>query len=279
MRLFQYRSVLVVLMCSRLKTAYQRKDGRYEARVPLGKDENGKRHYRSFYGNTAEEAEFKMLAAREPVAVPTDLTEMTVKELTMEYISTIKPRLKESSEANYRLKAEKHIIPAFGNMMCAMLRASDVYAFIENKLKSGLSSRYISDIIVLLKSVYRYASHVYGINNSLEGIVMPKRTKPEIVLLSKSEQSRLMAYLNEDFDMNALGIALSLHTGIRIGELCALQWKDIDLTNRTITVRKTVQRIKNYGGKNKTKLVITEPKSQSSVRIIPIPDCLIVSCI
>ena len=85
-----------------------------------------------------------------------------------------------------------------------------------------------------------------------------------------------MTYLNEEFDRNALGIALSLHTGIRIGELCALQWKDIDLTNRTITVRKTVQRIKCYGGKNKTKLVITEPKSASSARIIPIPDCLIV---
>lgn len=259
-----------------IRNVYRRKDGRYEARVSLGKDENGKRHYRSFYGNTAEEAEFKMLAAREPVAVTTDLTEMTVKELTMEYISTIKPRLKESSEANYRLKAEKHIIPAFGDMMCAMLRASDVYAFIENKLKSGLSARYVADIIVLLKSVYRYASRVYGINNCLEGIVMPKRTKPEIKVLSKSEQSRLMAYLNDDFDLNALGIALSLHTGIRIGELCALQWKDIDLTNRTITVRKTVQRIKNYNGKSKTKLVITEPKSQSSVRVIPIPDFLVV---
>ena len=257
------------------KNIYQRKDGRYEARISLGKDENGKRHYRSFYGNTAEEAEFKMLSAREPVTATTDLTGMTVRELTFEYIATIKPRLKESSEANYRLKAEKHIIPAFGDMMCVMLRANDVYSFIENKLKIGLSARYVADIIVLLKSVYRYASRVYGINNSLEGVVMPKRTKPEIVILSKSEQSRLMTYLKEDFDLNAFGIALSLHTGIRIGELCALQWNDIDLANRTIIVRKTVQRIKNYGGKTATKLVITEPKSASSVRIIPVPDCLI----
>ena len=259
-----------------IRNVYQRKDGRYEARVSLGEDENGKRHYRSFYGNTAEEAEFKMLAAREPTAVPADLTEMTVKDLTLEYITTIKPRLKESSEANYRLKTEKHIIPAFGNVKCCLLKAKNVYDFIENKLKSGLSARYVADIIVLLKSVYRYASRVYGINNCLEGLVMPKCIKHEIAILSKAEQSRLMSFLNEDFDLNALGIALSLHTGIRIGELCALQWKDIDLANRTITVRKTVQRIKIYGGKNKTKLVITEPKSQSSVRVIPIPDCLIV---
>ncbi|MBP3856194.1 MAG: site-specific integrase [Ruminiclostridium sp.] len=258
-----------------MKNIYRRKDGRYEARVLLGKDENGKRRYRSFYGSSAEEAEFKMLAAREPDTVSADLTEMTVKELTMEYITVIKPRLKESSEVNYRMKAEKHIIPAFGNMKCCLLKANDVYQFIESKLKSGLSARYVSDIIVLLKSVYRYASRVYGVNNCLEGIVMPKRTKPEIAVLSKSEQSRLMAYLNGDFDLNALGIALSLHIGIRIGELCALQWKDIDLANRTITVRKTVQRIKSYDGKNATKLVITEPKSASSVRVIPIPECLV----
>ena len=258
-----------------MKNIYRRKDGRYEARIPLGKDESGKRRYRSFYGSSAEEAEYKMLAVKEPVAVQTALTEMTVRELTLEYITAIRPRLKESSEANYRMKAEKHIIPAFGKMKCCLLKSNDVYKFIESKLKSGLSARYVSDIIVLLKSIFRYASRVYGIANSLEGIVMPKRTKPEIVLLSKSEQSRLMAYLNGGFDLNALGIALSLHTGIRIGELCALQWKDIDLANRTITVRKTVQRIKNYGGKSKTKLVITEPKSASSVRVIPIPDCLV----
>lgn len=258
-----------------MKNIYKRKDGRYEARIPLGKDENGKRHYRSFYGNTAEEAEYKLRAAIVPADNSVCLTEFTVKEITLEYIAAIRPRLKESSEANYRMKAEKHIIPAFGNIKCCLLKAKDVYTFIEEKLKTGLSARYVTDIIVLLKSVYRYASRVYGITNCLEGLVMPKCIKHEITLLSKAEQSRLMSILNTDFDLNALGIALSLHTGLRIGELCALQWKDIDLKNRTITIRKTVQRIKCFGGKSKTKLVITAPKSASSMRVIPIPDFLV----
>ena len=257
-----------------MKNIYRRKDGRYEARVPLGKDENGKRRYRSYYGNTAEEAEYKMLAATEPTDSAATLTEMTVKELTLEYISAIRPRLKESSEANYRMKAEKHIIPAFGNMKCCLLKANDIYTFIENKLKAGLSARYVSDIIVLLKSIFRYAARVYGINNCLEGIVMPKRTKPDIKLLSRTEQSNLMSQLGDD--LTGLGVALSLHTGLRIGEICALQWRDIDLQNRTITVSKTIQRIKNYDGKSKTKLVITEPKSASSMRVIPIPECLVI---
>ena len=257
------------------KNIYKRKDGRYEARVLLGKDENGKRHYRSFYGNTREEAEYKLLTSKTQVEATFKLTEMTVKELTMEYLSTIKPRLKESSEANYRMKAEKHIIPAFGNYKCGLLKADDVYVFIKNKLKAGLSARYVTDIIVLLKSIYRYANRVYGIRNCLEGLVMPKKTKPEIVVLHQTDQSALMAYLSDDLDLNALGIILSLHTGIRIGELCALQWMDIDLENRTITVSKTIQRIRNCDGKHKTKLVITEPKSQSSNRVIPIPDFLV----
>ena len=258
-----------------IKNVYKRKDGRYEARVPLGKDENGKRHYHSFYGNTHEEAEYKLLTSKTQVDTTFILTEMTVKELTMEYLSTIKPRLKESSKANYRMKAEKHIIPAFGDNKCGLLKADDVYVFIEKKLKAGLSARYVTDIIVLLKSIYRYANRVYGVRNCLEGLVMPKKTKTEIVILHQTEQSALMSYLSDDLDLNALGIILSLHTGIRIGELCALQWMDIDLENRTITVNKTIQRIRNYDSKHKTKLVITEPKSQSSKRVIPIPDFLV----
>lgn len=258
-----------------MKNIYRRKDGRYEARISLGKDENGKRHYRSFYGNTREEVEYKLLTSKEQVEVALNLTEITVKGLTLEYIAAIRPRLKESSEANYRMKAEKHIIPAFGDVKCCLLKAKDVYAFIEEKQRTGLSARYVADIIVLLKSMFRYAARVYGITNCLEGLVMPKCIKHEIAILSKAEQSRLMSFLNTDFDINALGIALSLHTGLRIGELCALQWKDIDLQNRTITVKKTVQRIKCFGGRNKTKLVITAPKSASSERVIPIPDFLV----
>ena len=253
---------------------YQRRDGRFEARLSLGKDENGKKHYRSFYGNTREEAEYKMLAAAEPQDNMYALTEMTVKEIAFEYIKIIKPRLKNSTEANYRMKIENHIVPAFGEIKCCLLKANKVYAFIEEKLKSGLSARYIADIIVLLKSIYRYASRTYNIKNVLEGLVMPKCVKTEVEVLSKGQQQQLLSYLNIEPDLTSLGVTLALFTGMRIGELCALQWKDIDLKNRTITVNKTIQRIQTKNGRHRTELVITAPKSSSSVRIIPIPECL-----
>ena len=254
---------------------YLRKDGRYEARLSLGKNDNGKRKYRSFYGATREEAEMKLMAYQEIPSKEYAITEMTVKELAFDYLNVIKPRLKESSEANYIMKANKHIIPAFGTIKCSLLKAKSIVSFIDDKLKSGLSARYVADIIVLLKSIFRYASRTYGIKNPTEGITVPKKSKSEIAVLNNTEQTTLLSYITADPDLTSLGIVLSLYTGIRIGELCALQWKDVDFDNKTITVRKTIQRIQTAGMKAKTKLVITEPKSQSSIRTIPIPECII----
>ncbi len=253
---------------------YQRKDGRYEARISIGKDENGKRRYRSFYGNTREEAEYKMRATIEPQEKEYALTEMTVKELSYEYLNMITSRLKRSTVSNYRMKLENHIIPAFGDMKCYMIKANTVYAFIEDKLKKGLSARYVADIIVLMKSIYRYASRTYNIKNVLEGLIMPKCVKSEVKVLSKAQQELLLSYVSVNPDLTSFGITLALYTGMRIGELCALQWKDIDFKSRTITVSKTIQRIQVKDGKKKTELVITEPKSSSSYRVIPIPECL-----
>ncbi len=93
-------------------------------------------------------------------------------------------------------------------------------------------------------------------------------------MLSVSQQNSLVSYLSKSASPSDLGIFIASVTGIRIGELCALQWSDIDLEKRIIAVRKTMQRIKNIGGKTATKIVITAPKSRTSEREIPIPEVL-----
>ncbi|MDE6777361.1 MAG: site-specific integrase, partial [Oscillospiraceae bacterium] len=90
----------------------------------------------------------------------------------------------------------------------------------------------------------------------------------------EKQQEILKKYIMNHQNVTTLGIALSLYTGIRIGELCALQWADIDLKKRILTVRKTIQRIQSTNKNHRTRLVITAPKSNSSCREIPIPDCL-----
>ena len=68
-----------------------------------------------------------------------------------------------------------------------------------------------------------------------------------------------------------LGIVLCLYTGLRIGEICALTWGNIDTKNAVLSVRHTLPRIKNPSGNSKTKIIITEPKSRKSIRDIPLP--------
>lgn len=255
-------------------STYLRNDGRWESRIVIGKDENGKRKFRSFYGKTREDAEYKLRLSFQNNDEEYAVTEMTVKQLTAEWLHVMSSRIKESTASNYRMKAEKHIIPAFGDAQCCLLKAKDIYAFVEEKMKQGLSVRYISDILVLFKSIFRYANREYRIKNVLENIIMPKRSKPEAAILLKEQQMKLEQFIKSEQSLTTLGISMSLYLGTRIGEECAFQWKDVDLDKGVITVSKTIQRIQVNDGKNKTKLIITEPKSSHSMREIPIPDCL-----
>lgn len=153
--------------------------------------------------------------------------------------------------------------------------AEDIYSFISEKQKEGFLSRYISDIVILIKSIYKYAAKTYQIFNPLDGIMLPKRKSPRIQLLSETEQIHLQNYISLHQNRSTMGTALSMATGVRIRELCSLQWEDIDLEKRILTVRKTIQRIQCPTETSKTKLIITSPKSESSLRQIPIPDCMI----
>lgn len=69
-----------------------------------------------------------------------------------------------------------------------------------------------------------------------------------------------------------MGILICLYTGIRIGEVCALRWEDIDFINNTISIKRTSQRISNINGNSlkKTKIIVTTPKSTNSIRTIPV---------
>lgn len=252
---------------------YHRRDGRYEGRISRGKRKNGKRRFQYFFGHSRKEVQDKMTAVRRQEF--SDNCSKTVGQIFSEWFQSIRHRVKESTAANYRMKAEKHVLPAFSNMRADEITESDIYSFIELRQKSGLYNRYISDILIMMKSIYKYASKTYHFLNPLDGITLPKMQKPEIELLDEKQQERLQRYIAENPNHSTLGVALSMSTGIRIGELCALQWEDIDLKKRILTVRKTMQRIQTPDGETKTKLMIAEPKSESSKRKIPIPNCVI----
>ena len=251
--------------------AYHRKDGRWEARVLQGIGIGSKRIYRYFYGMSKEEAEQKAIEACYIAFVPT-VTGMTVKELCDEWLSVMASRVKLSTLANYRMKAEKHILPTFGGKMCCEISSRMAYDFIEKKLSAGLSARYISDIMILLKSIFKYAKREYGMADPFEGIVMPKCAKHEVRLLTAAEQRILRTYIKNDPTALNLGVILALSMGLRVGEVCGLMWQDIDMKKRILSVRRTVQRIPVPNDSQKTRVIVSSPKSVSSAREIPIPD-------
>ena len=141
----------------------------------------------------------------------------------------------------------------------------------QEKLNSGLSPRYVTDIMVLLKTIFKYARWEYGLPDPFANIAMPKCPKRETRLLTADEQKKLKAYLNAHRNPITLGITLALTMGLRVGEVCGLRWEDIDFKKRTLTVRRTVQRVAVHDGDRKTAVIVSPPKTRNSAREIPIP--------
>lgn len=119
-------------------------------------------------------------------------------------------------------------------------------------------------------------NHGIPINSFGNGIAMKCQAK-ELCVLSLSEQKNLCGYLMENMDSKNLGILICLLTGLRIGEICALRWEDISLSEKSLYVHSTLQRIQDLSDDNprKTKISISSPKSQCSIRTIPLTDDIV----
>jgi len=253
---------------------YKRRDGRWEGRYKNGVKPNGKTRYTSVYGAFYSDVKNILLKKISEQKNNVLKCNFTFKELADQWLESIVNNVKESTYANYFMKLEKHILPCFGTVKYERLTIKILNDFISKKLRSELSPKYVSDICRVIKSISKFARVRLGYADKAELLSLPKCEKKEQKMLSASQQNSLVSYLSKSVSPSDLGVFIAAVTGIRIGELCALQWSDIDLEKRIITVRKTMQRIKNFGGKTATKIVITPPKSRASKREIPIPEVL-----
>lgn len=261
-------------MSKRGLNIYHRKDGRYEGRYVDGYLESGKTKYHSIYGKTYTEVKEKLLKIKaDTTAVKRD-SGLTVKMLFAEWLSAKLIQTKASTYANYAFKVEKHLMPSFGCLKIEELTPKCVYDFIIEKQSYGLSNKYISDLIIVLKNMTKYATRIYHCVNNIAEVELPKKEKKELELLDKNEQNSLKTALLCNMDCTKLSVLIAYYTGIRVGELCGLRWSDIDLMANTICIERTVQRIRSSKS-HKTELIVTSPKSHSSVRTIPLPPFLV----
>ena len=202
----------------------------------------------------------------------------TFASVSSDWLQAKKPQLKPSSVAKYLNIMQLYLIPKFGEQDISTISRSDIQTFSRNLLISGstkvngLSPKTVNSILSVIKSIFAYASREMDIPVADIGDLSVKQSQKPMRILSLNEQAKMSQYLYDNLSPCHLGILLCVYTGLRIGEICALKWEDIFLTEQYLVVNKTMQRIQIPGdSERKTKIVIQAPKSDCSIRKIPIP--------
>lgn len=263
----------------------KRSDGRWEARIIIGYKNDGKAHYKYLYGKTykeVKEKKYDLIRQREQDKHRPPVCHRTCGELFDEWMTFIRPDVKESTFSKYVFAVEKHIKPELGEVRICDLTTEQMDQFIYNKLThgrlgsdKGLAPKTVTDLLSIFKLAMKFAGERGLILPSQLTIHNPRQAHPEIRIMDEKACEKLETYILHHQDSPVcIGILLSLYTGLRIGEVCALRWEDINFDAKTLTVSKTLMRIqdKSPQARQKTKIIECAPKTGSSVRTIPLPE-------
>ena len=262
---------------------YKRKDGRWEGRFVKGR-RNGHTIFGSVFGKTRRETKVKLATAQyewNEGLLETKRNRTKLGCISDAWLRESEAFLKESTVAKYRDYLRCYICPKFGKTDMAEIGDEVLSAFCVNLLEhggsksQGLSTKTVSEIFRVMKQLRKFAMlRKIVVGYTAECLGIKQKNKP-LRVFSPSEREKLHTYLDGSQDRKHLGILLCLSTGLRLGELCALTWDDISLEEQKLYVRRTLQRIRNYAGNGaKTKIIVTPPKSDCSIRTIPLPDKL-----
>lgn len=267
-------------MSKKGENIYKRKDGRWEGRVVIQNTKNGHAKFHSIYGNTYKEVKEKKKIWLANQEISSYKKEITINHIAEQWLLKKKTYTKPSTYTIYHWHLTTHILPFFGILKPEQIKESDINYFFINKLEngrcdgsSGLSKKTVKDMQIILKNLFDFAACQYGIKNPCENMTFVRFFEPEMKLISEDHKAVLTEYLLKNLTYNNIGILLSLFTGMRIGEVCALKWNNIDFERAVIKVKATAIRVRNtdINSKAKTKIIIHEPKSVASKREIPIP--------
>ncbi len=264
----------------------KRRDGRWEARYIKEYREDGTAHYGYLYAKTYAEVKARKQAALAAPAKTEAMGGRLVFDTAIsEWLARQKYAVKQSTYSRYRWIVDSHIRPGLGGVRMRQISRTLLDGFADQKLtqgrldgKGGLAPKTVRDLLSVLRQILSYAAergYLSGGDNLK--LKSPKKNNREIEVLTPAEQVRLEGYLTSVFDSYRLGVFLCLYTGLRIGELCALRWCDIHLDTGVLCVRHTIQRIDNPDpdAKSKTIVIIDTPKTESSLREIPLSSFLL----
>lgn len=186
--------------------------------------------------------------------------------VTEEWLKYKKNTVKKSTYYNYSYSVAKYLYPSFAGKNITKIK--NYNNFIE-ELSDTLSPKTVRDIVTKLKEIINFYEEEHNTKLNIKKMSLPKMNKKEIQILSNKEKQKLEKYCIQQNDLKSLGILICLNTGLRVGEVCALRWENVDFETRRIHVEKTIERIYSKE-ENKTIVIIDTPKSITSVRTIPI---------
>ena len=262
-------------MAKRGENIYKRKDGRYEGRYIKGRRMDGKPLFGYIYGYTYSEVKIRL--NMEKAAVRQDKAlhvfgDGTVACYLQFWLTRILPdRLKPSTLARYRENIRLYILPEIGNMQISKVTSHKIQHIVHKLTDSGLSPATVTGVVRLFSSAMKQAVELkLAAHNPCDGVTTPVIERTPARILNRQEQIKLERQAAMTGAGAETGILLALYAGLRIGEICALQWRDIDFFQKTLTVRATLQRM-GCEQERKTILLKGTPKSKSSARCIPIP--------
>ncbi len=271
-------------MARKGENIFKRKDGRWEARYIKGYELSGKIKYGFCYGRTYQEAKEKAMqcraALRNNTPPPVTNNRRRFAFFCEEWLRQERGKVKESTYVKYDTILARHVLPKLGGCFPLGISTQLVERFKQELLDDALSVKTVRDILTVLRSILKYTTGQYpGVFPAVE-ISYPKEQKKEARVLSLEEQRQFVAYLQADMDACRFGVLLALLTGLRIGELCALRWENVSLRNKTIHVGATMQRLRDMdnAGEGKTKVIISTPKSITSIRTIPLTNNAVRLC-
>ena len=253
---------------------YKRKDGRWEARFISGRKPDGRAKYTSVYARTYAAAKAKLEERKRMVVSPQAVNcRLTVAELFAWYLA--QAEIKPSTRARYVFLIDHHILPYLGSVFVPALTAAQLTDFLNQKKQNGrlrgggLSAKSVRDIGVLIKAALRLASAEYHFYCDALNTKLPTAKQRKIEPFSSGELAQLGKALLPSGNHKDVGILLSANGGLRLGEVCALRVSDIDFRDCTVSIERAVQRVRQD---EKTQLIVQTPKSENSVRIVPLPD-------
>lgn len=187
-----------------------------------------------------------------------------------------KTDIKIQSKFNYESLILRYIKDSIGILPIHKIKKENIQIFMDS-FQNRVTISTQKKMIYIIKTSLSYAYHNHYCNYLDLSNIKFKPSKKNIVVLSREEQNALESILKENINIRKIGILLCLYTGLRVGEVCGLKWEDINFSSKSLVIKRTIIRVKNsdYSSSRKTILIESSPKSETSKRMIPIPNFII----